>query len=104
MQPVDAVRDVQRGTLVPLREEVPHGPIHRSREANRAAFVGDQGKRSVDGADRRRIAAEDTRARASSRSMLKMRFRSGSRRSTTRLMGYNMPRFYDGRGYDITAL
>ena len=63
MQPVDAIGDIQRGTLVPLGEEVAHGPIHRSRQSNRAAFVGDQGKRSVDGADRRRIAAEHARAR-----------------------------------------
>ena len=52
-------------------------------------LAADQRERSVDGANRRRIALS-TRRRASSTSMFEMRFRSGSRRSTTRLTGWDM--------------
>ena len=63
MQRVDAIGDIQRRALLPLGEEVPHRPIHRPRQPDRDALAGDQRERSVDRADRVRVAAQHARAR-----------------------------------------
>ena len=58
LQSVDAVCDEQRRPLLPLREEVAHRPIQRASHPDRDAVHGHERERSVDGANRRRIAAE----------------------------------------------
>ncbi len=62
-QPVDAIGNEERRPFLPLREEVAHGAIERSRQPHGRALVGDDGKRSVNRAHGGCIAAEHTRAR-----------------------------------------
>jgi hypothetical protein len=59
---VDAIRDEQRRSLVPLGEKVPHRPIEGPGHPNRETLDGDQRERSIDRPDRRWIAAEDPAA------------------------------------------
>ena len=90
MQRVDAIGDVQRRALLPLGQEVAHRAIHRPRQSHGDALHGDQRERSVDRAHRRRIAAQHAPARLVDVHVAR-RFRSGSSRSTTRLMVVSMP-------------
>jgi hypothetical protein len=48
---------------VPFGEEVPHRAIHRPRQPHRDALGRDDRERSVDRANRRRVAAEDAAPR-----------------------------------------
>ena len=62
VQRVDAIRDEQRRAFVALRQEIPHRPIQRPRQADGDAVDGDDGKRPVDGADGGGVAAEHSPA------------------------------------------
>jgi len=58
LQDVDPIRDEQRRTLMPFREEIAHRPIQRSRHADRDAVDRHERERSVDRANRCRIGAQ----------------------------------------------
>jgi hypothetical protein len=61
-QRVDTIRDEQRRSFLPLREEVAHRPIERARHSHGDAVFRHDGKRSVDAADGRWIAGEHAQA------------------------------------------
>ncbi len=58
VQRVDAIGDVQGRAFVALGQEIPQRAIHRPRHADRDALGRDQREGSVDGANRRGVAAQ----------------------------------------------
>jgi len=53
-----AICDDQRRALLAFRQKIPHGPIERTRHADRVPFVGEERKRALDPTDSLRPAAE----------------------------------------------